>query len=73
MLSAEALEFYSISKRDLNINTITDFLILAFSNNHVGNKDSVFTSMAVFLRQAGDIGLRLWLGWAPPRVPLLKT
>jgi hypothetical protein len=70
MMSAEILEFYGVSKHDLNINTITDFLVIAFSSNNIGNKDSIFTKFAVFMRQASDIGIHLWLNWSPPRVPL---
>ena len=70
MMSAEVLEFYGVSKHDLNINAITDFLVIAFSSNNIGNKDSIFTKFAVFMRNATDVGVHLWLNWSPPRVSL---
>ena len=70
MMAPEVLEFYGVSKHELNINTITDFLVIAFSSNNVGNKASTFTSLAVFMRQASDVGIHLWLNWSPPHVPL---
>jgi hypothetical protein len=72
-LSSKVLEVYGISKHELNINTIVDFLVIAFSANNIGNKESVFTSLAVVLREANEIALHLWLDWAPPRVLLLKS
>jgi len=68
MVSAEVLKSCGISKHDLNINAITDFLVIAFSSNNIGYKESIFTSLAVFLRQAGEAGLHLWLNWSPPSV-----
>jgi hypothetical protein len=71
MIDPDILKTYGISKHDLNINTIVDFLVIAFSTNNIGNKDSVFTSMGAFLREANQIALHLWLDWAPPCVPLI--
>ena len=66
----DGIEATKIIRNELNINTITDFLVIAFSSNNVGNKASTFTSLAVFMRQASDVGIHLWLNWSPPHVPL---
>lgn len=70
MLAPEVLEFYGITKRDLNLNTIADFLVIAFSSWGAGHGESVFTRLATFLRQGGPIGISKWLDWCPPRAPL---
>jgi hypothetical protein len=70
MMSTEILEFYGVSKHDLNINAITDFLVIAFSSNNIGNKESFFTKFAVFMRKASAVGVHLWLNWSPPVVSL---
>ena len=70
MLAPEVLEFYGITKRELNINTITDFLVIAFASWGAGHGESVFTKLATFLRQGGTIGLSKWLDWSPTRAPL---
>jgi hypothetical protein len=70
MLASEVLEFYGITKRDLNLNTIADFLVIAFASWGVGHGESTFTKLATFLRQGGSIGVGKWLDWSPPRAPL---
>lgn len=67
MLLEEVLEFYGITKHELNINTITDFLVIAFASWGVGHGESTFTRLATFLRQGGAIGLGKWLDWIPSR------
>lgn len=66
-LPKEALEFYKVKKHTMNIDTITDFLIICFSNWSFGNsKESTFTSLAAFMRQGGKIGISKWLhGYQP--------
>ena len=71
MYEAEALEFYGITKHELNMNTILDFLVISFANATYGNSDSVFTSMGKIMRQAGVDGVAKWLGgFTPKRSPL---
>jgi hypothetical protein len=70
MLAPEVLEYYGITKRELNLNTITDFLVIAFASWGVGHAESVFTKLASFLRQGGTIGMGKWLDWSPERAPL---
>lgn len=70
MLASEVLDFYGITKRDLNLNTITDFLVIAFASWGAGHGESVFTKLATFLRQGGSIGIGKWLNWSPQRAPL---
>jgi hypothetical protein len=67
MLLEEVLEFYGITKHELNINTITDFLVIAFASWGVGHGESTFTRLATFLRQGGAIGVGKWLDWIPSR------
>ena len=67
MLLEEVLEFYGITKHELNINTITDFLVIAFASWGVGHGESTFTRLATFLRQGGAIGISKWLDWMPSR------
>lgn len=71
MYEQESLDFYGVTKHELNINTIVDFLVLSFGSWTVGNKNSVFISMARMIRQAGVQGISKWLnGFSPPRAPL---
>jgi hypothetical protein len=71
MYEGEALEFYGVTKHELNLNTITDFLVLAFANTTYGNKQSVFTGMGKVMRQGGVDGVAKWLGgFIPQRLPL---
>ena len=66
-LPKEALEFYGVKKHTMNIDTITDFLIICFANWSFGNsKESTYTSLATFMRQGGKIGISKWLhGFQP--------
>ena len=73
MLLEEVLEFYGITKHELNINTITDFLVISFSSWGVGHGESTFTRLATFLRQGGAIGMGKWLDWMPSRSRLQIT
>lgn len=71
MYEQETLDYYNVSKHDLNVNTIVDFLVIAFANWTYGNKASVFISMAHMMRQAGVQGVSKWLnGYIPPRAAL---
>ena len=71
-MAAEVLEFYGIKKHDLNVDTLTDFLILCFANWSVGNsKDSLYTQMSTFMRQGGKKGVANWVhGFEPNSVSL---
>jgi hypothetical protein len=70
MLAAEVLEFYGITKRELNLNTIADFLVIAFGSWGAGHGESTFTKLASFMRQGGSIGVGKWLDWSPDRASL---
>jgi hypothetical protein len=71
MYEEEALEFYGVNKRELNINTIVDFLTIAYANWAYGNSESVFLQMGKFVRQTGVKGVSNWLnGFIPPRAAL---
>jgi hypothetical protein len=51
----------------MNIDTITDFLIICFANWSFGNsKESTYTSLAAFMRQGGKIGISKWLNGFQP-------
>jgi hypothetical protein len=61
-LSKEMLEFYNIKKHNMNIDTITDFLTICFTNWSVGNsKESTFTALGKFMNQGGALGVSKWL------------
>jgi len=70
MLAAEVLEFYGITKRELNLNTIADFLAIAFASWGAGHGESTFTKLGSFMRQGGPIGVSKWLDWSPNRASL---
>jgi len=74
-LCAATLDFYGVKKHDMNIDTITDFLIICFANWSFGNsKESTFTSLAAFMRQGGKKGLAKWLhGFEPATVPFISS
>jgi hypothetical protein len=61
-LPKEILQFYNIKKHNMNIDTITDFLIICFANWTFGNsKESTYTGMAKFMNQGGVLGISKWL------------
>ena len=70
-LPAIALDFYGVNKHTMNIDTITDFLIICFANWSFGNsKESTYTRMAAFMRQGGKKGVARWLhGFEPKATP----
>lgn len=72
-LPKEALEFYGVKKHTMNIDTITDFLIICFANWSFGNsKESTYTNLAAFMRQGGKIGISKWLhGFQPTNKPFV--
>lgn len=79
-LPKEVLEFYGVEKHLMNIDTLTDFFLLCFSNWIIANsKQSLFTSMATFMRQAGAVQLGQMLhGFtlktkALPKIPIPGT
>ena len=74
-LPKEALDFYGIKKHELNLDTLTDFIIICFSNWSVGNSQaSTFTTLSTFLSQSGKKGIAKWLGgWEPQQKPLSAT
>jgi len=57
-LPKEVLDFYGANKYLMNIDTLTDFFLMGFANWIVSNsKESLFSSMAIFMRQAGKVQL----------------
>jgi len=67
MYNKEILKFYNISKHELNIECIADFVGLSFADNAAGNIKSVFFSMARFINKRGNYDISNWLnGWKPP-------
>jgi hypothetical protein len=76
MLSNEVYEYYGITKRDMNIDTLTDFVILSMADWCIGNMEteSCFTKMARFIyNNVGRDGMAVWLGdlYVPERAPLV--
>ena len=71
-LSKEVLDFYNIKKHNMNIDTITDFLIICFASWTFGNsKESTYTSLAKFMNQGGVVGISKWLhGFHPKKKDL---
>jgi hypothetical protein len=62
--SKEILEFYKVTKYELNIDTITEFIALSFAEDAVGDMISLFYKMARFLNN--NAVLKNWLnGWEP--------
>lgn len=77
-LPKEVYDYYGISKREMNIDTLSDFVVLAMANWCVGNieTESCFTKMSRFIyNNAGHSGISVWLGegYVPPRAPYLST
>jgi hypothetical protein len=75
MLPKEVYEFYGVSKREMNIDTLTDFVVLAMADWCVGNMEteSCFTKMSRFIyNNSGSEGVCAWLGesFVPFRAPL---
>jgi len=78
MLPKEVYEFYGVSKREMNIDTLTDFVVLAMADWCVGNMEteSCFTKMSRFIyNNSGSGGVCAWLGdsYIPVRASLSKT
>jgi hypothetical protein len=69
--SAEVLEFYGVTKHDMNIDTITDFVGLFFATESIGVDKSLFFKMTRFMNKEGPESLSHWLGgWQPQRKSL---
>ncbi len=67
MYNKEILQFYNISKHELNLECIADFIALSFADNASGNSKSCFFSMARFINKRGNYDISNWLnGWKPP-------
>jgi hypothetical protein len=67
-LPKEVLQFYNIKKHNMNIDTITDFLIICFATWSFGNsKESTYTSLAKFMNQGGVLGISKWLHGFHPK------
>jgi hypothetical protein len=61
-LDEDILNYYSIEKRDINIDTITDFIIMCYAKWIIGNNDeSVFTKLSHFISKTGKRGISKWL------------
>lgn len=75
MLPKEVYEYYGLTKREMNVDTLTDFVVLAMANWCIGNleTESVFTKMARFIYDnAGSEGICAWIGdsYVPRSAPL---
>jgi hypothetical protein len=71
MYEQETLKIYGLTKRELNINTLVDFLAIAYANWAYGNKASLFINMGRTMRQAGVKSISNWLnGFIPPEESL---
>ena len=68
----EVLTFYKVKKRDLNVDTLVEFLGLCFASNVIGMQQSLFTVMPRFIHaNEGVEGISQWLhGFQPARAPL---
>jgi hypothetical protein len=66
-LPKEVLDFYDMKKYNMNIDTITDFLVICFSDWTIGNsKESIFTTFGKFIKQGGKRGVSKWVhGFIP--------
>ncbi len=63
----EILDFYDIQKHDLNVECISEFVAMCFSDNAAGNKESCFFKMSRFINQCGNYDIGLWMdNWKPP-------
>jgi len=66
VLEKDKLMEAGITKHQLNINLLADFMIFAFSNSNVGFSESAFVTMARLLSKIGKVVLGEWLhGWCP--------
>lgn len=64
MLPKEVYEYYGIIKREMNIDTLTDFVVLAMADWCIGNMEteSCFTKMARFIyNNTGSDGIVAWM------------
>ena len=66
-LDSVILDYYSVSKHEMNLDTLTDFIALCFSHWIIGNNnESVFTNMCKFISSYGKKGISKWLhGYIP--------
>ncbi len=71
----EILEFYDADKHLMNIDTLTDFYIIALADMTISNcKESVFTQIATLIRQAGKEQLcKILHGFNPTRKSFIKN
>jgi len=68
-MDEQALNFFSVKKHDINIDTITDFVALSFAKWIVGNNDeSIFTKLAKFMSNVGVKGISKWLHGYEPKI-----
>lgn len=65
-LSKENLELYNITKHELNINTIYNFMIIVYSDWSIGNNNSYFWRMA---RYINDVGINKYSKWLNSYIP----
>lgn len=61
------LDYFSITKHDINLDSLTDFIILCYANFIIGNNsESCFTQMCIFISSCGKKGISKWLhGYEP--------
>lgn len=72
-LSKEALEFYSVTKYDLIIDVLADFMALSFATDAIGNRKSVFFEMARLISGCGPkLTGNILLGYQPQTKSLVQ-
>lgn len=70
----EILEFYGVSKFDLNLDTLIEFLGLCFASDAIGMEKSTYYSVARFISNEGVEAISAWMhGYKPQRKSLLKA
>jgi hypothetical protein len=73
-LDKEVLDFYGVTKKELNIDALSDFITICLSSWNISNSsESLFTKMGIIMRQGGKMGICKWLhGFEPTHTPLPK-
>lgn len=70
----EILEYYGISKLDLNLDTLIEFMGLCFATDAIGSEKSTYFSLSRFINKEGVDAISSWLhGYKPQKRSLLKT
>ncbi len=69
----EILEYYGVSKFDLNLDTLIEFIGLCFATDAIGSEKSTYFSLSRFMNKEGVDALSKWLhGYKPQKKSLPK-